>query len=107
MVSKRLALRPALSDPRSPTRTVRSNFVKVECTALDARTLVQMFAQKEVYMLPRLNADPSALVNVQETAFSHDVLGRWVCSTWPEVSGNGGDPFDVVVIGAGMFGGYF
>jgi glycerol-3-phosphate dehydrogenase len=42
---------------------------------------------------------------VQQTAFSHDVLGRWVCSTWPEVSNNGGDPFDVVVIGAGMFGG--
>jgi choline dehydrogenase-like flavoprotein len=29
-----------------------------------------------------------------------------VCSSWPEVSTNGGDPFDVVVIGAGMFGGY-
>jgi choline dehydrogenase-like flavoprotein len=57
-------------------------------------------------MLPRLNADPNALVDVQETAFSYDVLGRWVCSSWPEVSANGGDPFDVVVIGAGMFGGY-
>ena len=57
-------------------------------------------------MLPRLNADPNALVDVQETAFSYDVLGRWVCSSWPEVSTNGGDPFDVVVIGAGMFGGY-
>ena len=57
-------------------------------------------------MLPQLNADPNARVNVQQTAFSHDVLGRWVCSSWPEVSGNGGDPFDVIVIGAGMFGGY-
>src|SRR5215217_7829255 len=57
-------------------------------------------------MLPRLNADPNALVDVQETAFSLDVLGRWVCSSWAEVSANGGDPFDVVVIGAGMFGGY-
>jgi hypothetical protein len=57
-------------------------------------------------MLPRLNPDPSAQVDVQQTEFSHDVLGRWVCSTWPEVSNNGGDPFDVVVIGAGMFGGY-
>ena len=34
------------------------------------------------------------------------MLGRWVCSNWPELSNNGGDPFDVVVIGAGMFGGY-
>src|SRR5258708_26352415 len=56
-------------------------------------------------MPPALNPDPNALVDVQQTAFSHDVLGRWVCSTWPEVSNNGGDPFGVVVIGAGMFGG--
>lgn len=57
-------------------------------------------------MLPTLNPDPNALIDVQQTLFSHDVLGRWVCSTWPEVSNNGGDPFDIVVIGAGMFGGY-
>ncbi len=44
--------------------------------------------------------------DVQQTSFSHDVLGRWVCSTWPEVSSNGGDPFDIVVIGSGLFGGY-
>src|SRR5882672_12199170 len=57
-------------------------------------------------MLPRLNPDSNALVDVQQTSFSHDVLGRWACSTWPEVRNNGGDPFDVVVVGAGMFGGY-
>jgi choline dehydrogenase-like flavoprotein len=58
-------------------------------------------------MLPRLIPDPSAqVVDVQQTEFSHDMLGRWVCSTWAEVSNNGGDPFDVIVIGAGMFGGY-
>src|SRR5882724_5975612 len=57
-------------------------------------------------MLPTLNPDPNALVDVQQSAFSYDVMGRWVCSTWPEVSNNGGDPFDIVVIGAGMFGGY-
>jgi choline dehydrogenase-like flavoprotein len=57
-------------------------------------------------MLPRLDPHSSAVVDVQQTAFSHDVLGRWVCATWPEVANNGGDPFDVVVIGAGMFGGY-
>jgi choline dehydrogenase-like flavoprotein len=57
-------------------------------------------------MLPRLNPDPQVLVDVQQTTFSHEVLGRWMCSTWPEVSNNGGDPFDVVVVGAGMFGGY-
>src|SRR5438309_1016288 len=57
-------------------------------------------------MLPVLNPDPGALIDVQQTSFSYDVMGRWVCSTWPEVSNNGGDPFDIVVIGAGMYGGY-
>src|SRR5882724_5784902 len=57
-------------------------------------------------MLPRLNPDPQVLVDLQQTAFSYDVLSRWACSTWAEVSNNGGDPFDVVVVGAGMFGGY-
>jgi choline dehydrogenase-like flavoprotein len=57
-------------------------------------------------MLRRLNADQTIFTDVQQTEFSHDVLGRWSCSTWEEVSNNGGDPFDVVVIGAGMFGGY-
>src|SRR6266404_3331382 len=57
-------------------------------------------------MLPALNLNPNALVDIQQTEFSHDVLGRWMCSTWSEVSNNGGDPFAIVVIGAGMFGGY-
>src|SRR5260370_8911743 len=57
-------------------------------------------------MLQDLIPNPNVQVNVQQTSFSHDMLGRWVCSNWPEVSNNGGDPFDVVVIGAGMFGGY-
>src|SRR5258707_12561682 len=65
-----------------------------------------MKSPKECPMLPRLNPDPNNLVDVQQTAFSHEFLGRWVCSTWSEVSGNGGDPFDVVVIGAGVVGGY-
>jgi choline dehydrogenase-like flavoprotein len=57
-------------------------------------------------MLPQLNPDPQTTVDVQQTEFSHDMLGRWVCSTWSEVINNGGDPFDVIIIGAGMFGGY-
>ena len=57
-------------------------------------------------MLRALNPDPQVPVDVQQTTFSHDVLGRWSCSTWDEVRNNGGDPFDVVVIGCGMFGGY-
>lgn len=57
-------------------------------------------------MLPFLVPNPNFPVNVQQTEFSNDVLGRWICSTWSEVSNNGGDPFDVAVIGAGMYGGY-
>src|SRR5260370_26188446 len=57
-------------------------------------------------MLQDLIPNPNVQVNVQQTSFSHDMLGRWMCSTWSEVSNNGGDPFDIVVIGAGMFGGY-
>ena len=57
-------------------------------------------------MLPRLVEKPEETVEVQETTFSTDVLGRYVCSTWDEAVGNGGLPFDAVVIGAGMFGAY-
>ena len=58
--------------------------------------------------LPRLlpTSDPRDLVEVQDTTFSVDVSGRYVCSTWEEATNNGGLPFDVVVIGAGMFGAY-
>lgn len=44
--------------------------------------------------------------DVQRTAMSLDVLGRFVCNTWDEAVGNGGAPFDAVVVGGGMFGGY-
>jgi GMC oxidoreductase len=43
---------------------------------------------------------------VQETTFSHDVLGRYICNTWDEAVNNGGAPFDAIVLGAGMFGAY-
>jgi choline dehydrogenase-like flavoprotein len=58
--------------------------------------------------LPRLlpSSDPADRVEVQETAFSIDVSGRYVCSTWDEATNNGGVQFDVIVIGAGMFGAY-
>jgi choline dehydrogenase-like flavoprotein len=45
-------------------------------------------------------------VEVQETDFSIDVLGRYICNTWDEAINNGGRPFDAVVIGGGMFGAY-
>jgi hypothetical protein len=50
-----------------------------------------------------------ASFDVQETTFSHDILGRYVCNTWDEIDQqrvDGGFPFDAVVIGAGMFGAY-
>jgi choline dehydrogenase-like flavoprotein len=60
--------------------------------------------------IPRLVADPNGTsIDVQQTAFSYDVMGRYVCNSWSEIQasqGSGGFPFDAVVIGAGMFGGY-
>src|SRR5258708_27174416 len=47
-----------------------------------------------------------SLPEVQRTTLSLDVMGRFVCNTWDEAVNNGGEPFDAVVIGAGMFGGY-
>src|SRR5258708_33816253 len=44
--------------------------------------------------------------DVQRTSLSLDVLGRFICNTWDEAVNNGGQPFDAVVIGGGMFGGY-
>ena len=55
--------------------------------------------------LPKLvPADEQVLV--QETAFSVDALARHVCSTWGEATESGASPFSVVVVGAGMYGGY-
>lgn len=45
-------------------------------------------------------------VEVQETSFSIDVLGRYICNTYDEAVNNGGFPFDAIVIGAGMYGAY-
>lgn len=61
--------------------------------------------------LPRLQSSTvqADRVQIQETAFSYDALGRYVCNDWLEVEAqvqDGGFPFDAVVIGAGMFGAY-
>jgi choline dehydrogenase-like flavoprotein len=45
-------------------------------------------------------------VPVQQTTFSIDALGRFVCSTWDEATQNGGPPFSAIVVGAGMYGAY-
>ncbi|WP_159718575.1 family 16 glycoside hydrolase [Geminicoccus flavidas] len=42
--------------------------------------------------------------DVQQTSFSLDVMGRFICNTFQEATSN--PDFDVVVIGAGMYGGY-
>jgi len=56
-------------------------------------------------MIRNLQEGPNT-VEVQETAFSLDVLGRYICNTFDEAINNGGFPFDAVVIGAGMYGSY-
>ncbi|MDB5654705.1 MAG: Glucosemethanolcholine oxidoreductaseNAD binding site [Tardiphaga sp.] len=49
---------------------------------------------------------PIAPPDVQRTTMSLDVMGRFICNTWDEAIHNGGAPFDCIVIGGGMFGGY-
>ena len=47
--------------------------------------------------------------DVQQTAFGYDVLARYICNNWQEIvaaQGPGAYPFDVVVVGAGMYGAY-
>src|SRR6266852_66329 len=42
--------------------------------------------------------------DVQQTAFGYDVVSRYICNNWQEITaaqGPGAYPFDVVVIGAG------
>jgi hypothetical protein len=59
-------------------------------------------------MLRRLfeSPDPANTVEVQETTLGMDIVSRYHCNTWEEITSNGGAPFDVIVIGAGMFGAY-
>jgi choline dehydrogenase-like flavoprotein len=57
-------------------------------------------------MLGYLRQDSSVPVDIQDSEFTKDLLGRYLCSTYDEAVNNGGRPFDVVVIGAGMFGAY-
>src|SRR5262245_34919685 len=55
--------------------------------------------------LPHLQATNDKVV-IQQTTFTIDVLGRYICSLWREALHSGGAPFDAVVIGAGMYGAY-
>src|SRR5262245_4250279 len=58
--------------------------------------------------LPRLipSSNSNDTVEVQDTTLGKDIVSRYHCNTWEEVAANGGAPFDVIVIGAGMFGAY-
>jgi hypothetical protein len=56
-------------------------------------------------VLPKLS--PAAeQVLVQDTAFTTDALGRFICSTWGEATASGGAPFSAVIVGAGAYGAY-
>jgi NAD(P)H-hydrate repair Nnr-like enzyme with NAD(P)H-hydrate dehydratase domain len=46
------------------------------------------------------------LVAFEQTSFTIDLIGRFVCNTWDDAVNSVGSSFDVVVIGAGMHGGY-
>ena len=66
-----------------------------------------MFSLISEKNLPALRPDlQDNPVAAQRTTLSFDVLGRFVCNTWDEATQNGGAPFDAIVIGSGMYGGY-
>lgn len=52
------------------------------------------------------SGNPIQPPDVQRTSLGLDVLSRFICNTWDEAVNNGGLPFDAIIIGAGMFGGY-
>jgi len=57
--------------------------------------------------MPIPNLVPSyGTVDIQNTTFSIDALGRYICNTWQEATENSGPEFDAVVIGSGMYGAY-
>ena len=41
-------------------------------------------------------------ITTEDTSFTHDVLGRYVCNTFDEAKRSG--PFDVIIVGGGTFG---
>ena len=57
-------------------------------------------------LVPSLNP---ARDDVQQTTFGYDVVPRYTCNTWQELTaamGLGAYPFDVIVVGGGMYGAY-
>src|SRR5207237_2011626 len=60
--------------------------------------------------LPELVVGPNpARDDVQQTTCSYDVLGRYICNNWQEITAAqapGAYPFDAIVIGGGMYGAY-
>ena len=41
-------------------------------------------------------------ITTEDTSFTHDILGRYVCNTFGEAKASG--TFDVIIIGGGTFG---
>lgn len=59
--------------------------------------------------LPELVASNDRTVEVQRTTFTYDVVSRFICNTLTEIEAQsraGGRPFDVIVVGSGMYGAY-
>ena len=50
-------------------------------------------------------ADRPGAPDIQQTTLGLDLMSRFICSTWEEATANA-EGIDVVVIGAGMYGGY-
>ena len=55
------------------------------------------------------SGQPLSTPDIQGTSFSIDAIARFVCNTWDEMlaATSPGNEFDIIVIGSGMYGGYF
>jgi choline dehydrogenase-like flavoprotein len=69
------------------------------------RDLHDIVWEHRLVPLPELQPT-SKQAAVQNTAFTTDAVGRYICSTWGEATGSGGPPFTTVVVGAGAYGAY-
>src|SRR5262249_37952367 len=55
----------------------------------------------------RTLADQLEAKGIQDTTFSIDAIGNRICSSWDKVNAaNESQRFDIVIVGAGMFGAY-
>src|SRR5690348_2691295 len=93
-----------------PSDGPRRRSMLLSCRTKALTKTDRAFAKGIIMPLQELIAGISAARDdVQQTDFGYDVVPRYLCNNWQEIAAAqapGAYPFDVIIIGAGMFGGY-